>query len=34
VTVTVRHLAWTDTPLIGPVLPDVVLTASAVMVLE
>ncbi len=34
VTVTVHHLARTDTPLIGPVLPDVVLTASAVMFLE
>jgi len=34
VTVTVRHVARTDTPLIGSVLPDVVLTASATMFLE
>lgn len=34
VTVTVRHVARTGTPLIGYVLPDVVLTASASMFLE
>tara|TARA_B110000438_G_scaffold97351_2_gene96425 strand:- start:17 stop:430 length:414 start_codon:yes stop_codon:yes gene_type:complete len=31
VTVTVRHLARTDTPLIGPILPDVVLSATVSM---
>lgn len=31
VTVTVRHLARTDAPLIGPILPDVVLSATVSM---
>jgi hypothetical protein len=31
VTVTVRHLARTDAPLVGPLLPDVVLSATVSM---
>ena len=34
VTVTVRHVTHTDVPMIGALLPDVTVTASATMALE